>query len=114
MTQVWPEYTVPPMQMDGFRDGEATEVRPLRQRVRPGTWAEAIYRDTSLPEKASCQGNGSLKLLDVPFASKRREPANTEDSRVLHRERKGEAQCSVNTGETLDPGKSEAPDISDT
>lgn len=85
---------------DGFRHGKVTSGHWYSM-GQTKTCAEAICRDPSIPEKASYRGNRSLELLMVFFAGTYREPTNSEESRPQGRKRKGEVQCSDDTGETL-------------
>ena len=63
------------------------------QRVRPGTCTEALYRD-AFSQRRPAVSDVNLKLLEVPFTSARREPANVENGRVQDRQR--EKQSSYN------------------
>lgn len=61
----------------------------------------------------SCESDVSLKLLEVPFASALREPANVENGRVQGRQREKNSILTT-LGKISDPINSGVLNISDT
>lgn len=79
-----------------MRPRKATET----PRIRPGLILK-IPTCTVLLSRLAVGASKSEVAGGIPFASTCREPANTEDSRIQGRKKKGEAPCTDDNEDTL-------------